>query len=91
MDSNAPAPTAAEAPVEVPKPEAPLTNQTCADEVNQLIDRYTAANLKPLVVIAIVLTKRGAGLVEQGRASFAELAERFLISIEGGNAKAEKK
>ena len=74
-----------------PPAPAPLTNQTCADEVNALIDRYTAANLKPLVVIATILTRRGAGFVEQARASFADWAERALVSLESGNAKEAKK
>lgn len=71
---------------------APLTNQTCADEVNQLIDKYTAAGLRPLPVLATILAKRGMGLFDQARASAAEVADRFLASLEGGvRAKAEKK
>ena len=86
--------TAADEQAETPKKEEALptlTNQTCADEVNQLIDRYTAANLKPLPVLAAILAKRGMGLLDQTRASLADMAERFLVSIESGNAKETKK
>ena len=72
------------------KPE-PLTLEGFADKVSHLIDEATAAGLRPLPVLATLLAKRGMGLFDQARAGAADVADRFLASLEGARAKAEKK
>lgn len=71
--------------LEVPQAEAPaptLTTQTCADEVNQIIDKYTAAGLRPLPVLAKILAKRGMGLLDQVRAAAADVIDQGLSKLD---------
>lgn len=84
------------APVQpaAPKVEQPRLSpeQEFADRVNKLIDDATAAGLRPLPVVARILAKRGMSLVDQARVTAADVAERFLTSLEGSSrAKSEKK
>lgn len=64
---------------------APLTTAEFSDRINQLIDDATAAGLRPLPVVAMILAKRGMSFVDQARASAADVAERFLASLEGSS------
>lgn len=83
--------------VAVPQPgeqEAPaprLTRQAFADEANALIDRAEASDLQWGPALATIVAKRGMSLFDQVRAGLADAAERLLVSLEGGNAKATKK
>lgn len=70
----------------------PSPVQEFSDRINQLIDDATAEGLRPLPVVATILAKRGMGLIDQARARAADVAERFLTSLEGSSrAKPEKK
>ena len=74
-----------------PNPAPRMTMKAFADRVNALIDEAMAEGLRPLPVLASILAKRGVGLIDQGRALLADVADGWLSRIEGGNAKAEKK
>ena len=76
----------------VEEAQVPSPMQEFSDRINQLIDDAAAAGLRPLPVVATILAKRGMSLVDQVRASAADVAERFLASLEGSSrAKPEKK
>ena len=76
------------------QPVAPaprMTTQSFADRVNVLIDEAMAEGLRPLPVLASILAKRGVGLIDQGRALLADVADSWLERLEGSRAKTEKK